>query len=174
MPGVVSTFPGGQYCSLPLPRCPGQFPTLPPKPPPTGAWPSAPTQLKFVSPALQGVSVRRVRTMWVPPLGIRVAGSCSSDPSPPIRIPACSESRSPVLMHSLHELTAAVNVILQRRPVGQVIHCSIMGPFPRHQPSWNRYHGAVVGEGGSSRAALSTVSHPSAGMSCPHRSIDHA
>jgi hypothetical protein len=28
--------------------------------------------------------------------------------------------------------TAAVNVILQCRPVGEVIHCSIRGPAPRH------------------------------------------
>jgi hypothetical protein len=37
-------------------------------------------------------------------IGIRVAGSRSSDPSPPIRIPAYIAPRSPVQMPSLHAL----------------------------------------------------------------------
>jgi hypothetical protein len=34
--------------------------------------------------------------------------------------------------------TAAVNVILQRRPAGEVIHCSIRGPVRRHPSRTNR------------------------------------
>ncbi len=49
-------------------------------------------------------------------IGIRVAGSRSSDPSPPIRIPAYIEPRAPVMLHSLMSYAAAIKVNLQRRP----------------------------------------------------------
>jgi len=54
--------------------------------------------------------------------GISVAGSRSSDPSPPTRIPACIEPRSPVRMPSLHALhgcgepESGVNLFEVRHP----------------------------------------------------------
>ncbi len=62
--------------------------------------------------------------------------------------------------------TAAVNVILQRRPTAEVIHCSVRGPLPRHphcersEPGSARAARDRPGQGAAGRAAGREVRRP--------------
>jgi hypothetical protein len=48
------------------------------------------------------------------------------------RGPAAGDGRTTTLMGSVDEPTRRRDGILHRQPTEEVIHCSIMGPGPRH------------------------------------------